>query len=69
MYNFSREVDRQIFFVSMNGKALCLICIESTAVLKEYTLLGVTIRSTKKSTKTVMVLLEEKKHGGFKKWA
>jgi hypothetical protein len=37
MQNFSREVYRQIFVsIALNGKALCLICSESFAVLKEY---------------------------------
>jgi hypothetical protein len=35
MSDFSEEVDGQIFYYK-NEKALCLICSENVAVLKEY---------------------------------
>jgi hypothetical protein len=44
----------------MYGKALCLICSESIAVLKNITLPGIAIRSTKKSTQNVGALKREK---------
>jgi hypothetical protein len=35
MVNFSRKPVRKVFYVSVNGKALCLICSKSITVLKE----------------------------------
>jgi hypothetical protein len=59
---FQEKWTDKYYRVSVDGKALCLICSESIAVLKDYiTLLGITIRSTQKRTIIVSVFSEDKK--------
>jgi hypothetical protein len=54
-----------IFVILWGWKALCLICSDSIAVLKEYNLLVITIRSRKKNKKLCWCC-KKGKHDCFK---
>jgi hypothetical protein len=61
--DFSEEVERQILFYYKNGKALCSVCSENIAVLKEY---NIAMQYNSNHKKTHKNWSEKRKRGDLK---